>query len=87
MAKINVLSAENPGRIDVGRAVGSEATAMYIYDLVPGQSSSPYHYEYEEEWLLVLDGTIVVRVPDGEQTLESGDLVCFPAGLPERTRS
>lgn len=80
MAKINVLSAENPGRIDVGRAVGSEATAMYIYDLAPGQSSSPYHYEYEEEWLLVLDGTIVVRVPDGEQTLESGDLVCFPAG-------
>ena len=80
MAKINVLSAENPGRIDVGLAVGSEATAMYIYDLVPGQSSSPYHYEYEEEWLLVLDGTIVVRVPDGEQTLESGDLVCFPAG-------
>ena len=80
MATINVLSAENPGRIDVGRAVGSDATAMYIYDLVPGQSSSPYHYEYEEEWLLVLDGTIVVRVPDGEQTLESGDLVCFPAG-------
>jgi uncharacterized cupin superfamily protein len=80
MAKINVFTAENPGRIDVSRAVGSEATAMYIYDLSPGRSSSPYHYEYEEEWLLVLDGTIVVRVRDGEQTLERGDLVCFPAG-------
>jgi uncharacterized cupin superfamily protein len=80
MAKINVFSAENPGRIDVSGAVGSEATAMYIYDLARGQSSCPYHYEYEEEWLLVLDGTIVVRVPDGEQTLESGDLVCFPVG-------
>ena len=80
MAKINVLSAENPGRIDVGGALGSDATAMYIYDLAPGQSSCPYHYEYEEEWLLVLDGTIVVRVPDGDQTLESGDLVRFPAG-------
>jgi uncharacterized cupin superfamily protein len=80
MAKINVLSAENPGRIDVSGALGSDATAMYIYDLAPGQSSCPYHYEYEEEWLLVLDGTIVVRVPDGEQTLENGDLVCFPAG-------
>jgi uncharacterized cupin superfamily protein len=80
MAKINVLSAENPGRIDVSKAVGSEATAMYVYDLVPGQSSCPYHYEYEEEWLLVLAGTIMVRVPDGEQALESGDLVCFPAG-------
>jgi uncharacterized cupin superfamily protein len=80
VAKINVLSAENPGRIDVSGALGSDATAMYIYDLAPGQSSCPYHYEYEEEWLLVLDGTIVVRVPDGEPTLESGDLVRFPAG-------
>jgi uncharacterized cupin superfamily protein len=80
IAKINVLSAENPGRIDVSRAVGSKATLIYIYDLSPGRSSSPYHYEYDEEWLLVLDGTIVVRVPDGEESLVRGDLVCFPAG-------
>jgi uncharacterized cupin superfamily protein len=80
MEKINVLSAENPGRIDVSRAVGSEATAMFVYDIEPGRSSCPYHYEYEEEWLLVLDGTIVLRGPDGEQTLERGDIVCFPAG-------
>jgi uncharacterized cupin superfamily protein len=33
-------------------------------DLEPGRSSSPYHYEYEEEWLLVVDGTVVVRAPD-----------------------
>jgi uncharacterized cupin superfamily protein len=80
LAKINVFSAENPGRIDVSRAVGSEGTLMYIYDLAPGGSSSPYHYEYEEEWLLVLEGSIVLRGPDGEQNLERGDLVCFPAG-------
>jgi uncharacterized cupin superfamily protein len=78
--KVNVFSAGNPGRIDVSRAVASEATLMYIYDLAPGGSSSPYHYEYEEEWLLVLEGSIRVRGPDGEQTLERGDLVCFPAG-------
>ena len=29
---------------------------MYVYDLKPGRSSCPYHYEYEEEWLLVIDG-------------------------------
>src|SRR5436305_3137720 len=80
MEKINVFSAENLGRIDVSQAVGSQATTMYVYDLEPGRSSSPYHYEYEEEWLLVLDGTVVVRVPDGEETLERGDLVCFSAG-------
>jgi len=80
MAKVNVFSAVNEGRIDVSSTVGSKTTAMYIYDLEPGRSSCPYHYEYEEEWLLVLEGTIVLRAPDGEQTLERGDLVCFPAG-------
>ena len=53
---------------------------MFVYDLAPGDAASPYHYEYEEEWLLVLDGTVVVRVPDGERILERGGLVCFPAG-------
>jgi uncharacterized cupin superfamily protein len=78
---VNIFSADNPeGRIDVARALGSAATAMYVYDLAPGESSSPYHYEYEEEWLLVIDGTVVVRAGDGEHTLERGDLVCFPTG-------
>jgi uncharacterized cupin superfamily protein len=80
MAKINVFNSAFDGRLDASQAVGSKATAMYIYDVPPGRSSSPYHYEYEEEWLLVLDGTLVLRTPDGEQTLERGDLVCFPAG-------
>jgi uncharacterized cupin superfamily protein len=53
---------------------------MYIYDIAPGASSSPYHYEYAEEWLLVVDGTVIVRTPDGELTLDRGDVVRFPAG-------
>ena len=81
MDRINLFSAESPeGRVDVGQAVGSTETLMFIYDLEPGQSSSPYHYEYAEEWLLVVDGTVVVRAPDGEHTLERGDLVRFAPG-------
>jgi uncharacterized cupin superfamily protein len=81
MDAVNIFTAENlEGRVDVANAVGSSATLMFIYDLEPGQSSSPYHYEYDEEWLLVVDGTVVVRAPDGEHTLERGDLVCFPSG-------
>ncbi len=39
---INLFNAENPeGAIDVARALGSTATAMYVYDLPPGRSSSP----------------------------------------------
>jgi uncharacterized cupin superfamily protein len=80
MAKINVFNTDIDGRIDVGRAVGSKSAAMFLYEIAPGRSSSPYHFEYEEEWLLVLDGTLVLRTPDGEETLGRGDLVCFPAG-------
>lgn len=78
---INLFTAESPaGRLDVAAAAESSETAMYIYDIVPGGSSSPYHYEYGEEWLLVVAGTIAVRTPDGEHTLDRGDLVRFPAG-------
>ena len=81
MAAINVFTAPNPdGRIDVAHALGSARTAMFVYDVDPGEGSSPYHYEYEEEWLLVVNGTIVLRTPDGERTLERGDLVRFPPG-------
>jgi uncharacterized cupin superfamily protein len=78
---INIFTADKPaGRHDVGSAAGSSETAMYIYDIAPGGSSSPYHYEYEEEWLLVVDGMVTVRTPEGEHTLARGDLARFPAG-------
>jgi uncharacterized cupin superfamily protein len=81
MQSVNIFSVEKPqGRVDVGQALGSSALLMFVYDLDPGSSSSPYHYEYEEEWLLVVDGTLVLRTPDGEHTLQRGDLVRFPAG-------
>jgi uncharacterized cupin superfamily protein len=50
------------------------------FEIPPGESLCPYHYEYEEEWLVVLDGAVVVRTPDGEQTLERGEIVSFPVG-------
>ncbi len=80
MSDLNIFEAPNDGRIDVGAALGSAETAMFIYDVAPGTSSAPYHYEYTEEWLLVVDGTVVVREPHGERKLRRGDLVCYPAG-------
>lgn len=67
------------GRLDIGGALGSEETAMFLYDVAPGDSL-PYHYEYVEEWLLVVDGTVDLRTPAGEQALSRGDIVRFPAG-------
>jgi uncharacterized cupin superfamily protein len=75
-----VNAAETGERVDLARALGSTTTAMYLYDVMPGRSSCPYHYEYEEEWLLVVAGTVVVLTPDGERTLERGDILRFPPG-------
>lgn len=80
MQSVNIFSETFEGRLDVSQALGSAATAMFVYDVAPGEGSSPYHYEYEEEWLLVVDGTLVLRAPDGEHTLQRGDLVHFPPG-------
>jgi uncharacterized cupin superfamily protein len=64
----------------VGRSAGGQALNVKAYEIPPGQSLCPYHYEYEEEWLVMLDGALVLRGPDGEEELASGDVVCFPPG-------
>lgn len=77
---VNIFESAIEGRVDLGALAGSAATAAYLYEIAPGGASCPYHYEYEEEWLVVLDGKVVVRTPDGEQTLERGEIAHFPAG-------
>ena len=65
----------------LGPLLGASNLGMTVYELHPGQSICPYHYEYpEEEWLIVLEGRPTLRVPDGEHELDPGDTVCFPMG-------
>jgi uncharacterized cupin superfamily protein len=64
-----------------GPVIGAEQLGGSVYELDPGESVCPYHYEHpEEEWLLVLTGRPTLRDPDGEHVLAEGDLVCFPEG-------
>jgi len=68
-------------RVRVGKLVGAAALGLTVYDLPPGQSAFPYHYELgREEWLLVIAGRPTLRDPDDEYELEPGDLVVFPEG-------
>jgi uncharacterized cupin superfamily protein len=51
------------------------------HTLAPGSDLGPYRYDHgNESWLLVLAGQLSVRHPGGEETLDPGDLVCFPDG-------
>jgi uncharacterized cupin superfamily protein len=64
----------------IGELVEAQETNLNVILLSPGQAVCPYHYEYAEEWLLVLDGEVEVRTPEGEERAVRGDAVCFPAG-------
>jgi uncharacterized cupin superfamily protein len=69
------------GMFRFGGDLGARQTGATVYDLPPGQSVCPYHYEYgEEEWALVLTGRASVRTPEGTETLEPLEMVFFPSG-------
>jgi uncharacterized cupin superfamily protein len=68
------------GVIRAGEAAGGKDLSVKVYEIPSGQSLCPYHYEYEEEWLIVLDGAVELRAPDGERALARGEVVCFPPG-------
>src|SRR4051794_40541773 len=68
------------GYAKVHPEIGAQTLFGGVFELPPGESGRPYHYESADEWLLVLEGRVRVRHTKGEDELEAGDLVCFPAG-------
>jgi uncharacterized cupin superfamily protein len=67
--------------VAIGKRLGAELLGASLYELPPGESTWPYHYEHgAEEWLLVVDGRPTLRTPDGERRLEPGDVAVFPQG-------
>jgi uncharacterized cupin superfamily protein len=71
----------NVGHVRFGQRIGARRLGGSVYELPPGESICPYHWEGgDEEWLIVLDGRPSVRHPDGEEELKPGDTVCFPEG-------
>jgi uncharacterized cupin superfamily protein len=92
MRRFNVFTAEaeyddtdpdgfRAGMARFGSSIGASMLGGSLYELPPGQSNCPYHYEYgNEEWVLVLEGRLTLRHPDGEDELEPGEIVCFPVG-------
>ena len=91
MPSINVFTVACPlddndppgyrsGMAKIAAAVGGRDIAVRVYEVHASQSVCPYHYEYEEEWLVVLGGTVALRTPAGEQELSRGEIVCFAPG-------
>jgi uncharacterized cupin superfamily protein len=91
MRRANIFDAEveyepddpegyRTGAVRLAPALGAKELSVNLFEIPPGESLCPYHYEYVEEWLLVLDGDLLLRVPDGEERIGRGDAVAFPVG-------
>jgi uncharacterized cupin superfamily protein len=92
MRRFNLLAAEpeydesdpegyRAGMDRFGPKIGAAQIGGSVYEIPPGQSICPYHYEYpEEEWLMPLDGAVTLRTPAGEEELGRFEVVAFPAG-------
>ncbi len=92
MKRINIAAPEfaydgddpegfRSGMARLGELLGAKESGASVYEIPPGQSICPYHYEVgEEEWLLVLEGSPTLRHPEGADLLEPWDVVCFPRG-------
>ena len=65
---------------DMTKALGAKALSVRVFEVPPGESLCPYHYVYEEVWLIVLEGSILLRTPAGEETIGRGSVAAFPAG-------
>jgi uncharacterized cupin superfamily protein len=60
--------------------LGGEQLAFNVFEMAPGQSVCPYHYEDGcEEWIIVLTGRPTLRTPEGERELGPWDCA-FCAG-------
>jgi uncharacterized cupin superfamily protein len=67
--------------IRVGAAAGARELGCTLYELDPGGQAAPYHMHHgNEELLIVLDGVLDLRTPDGTREVTKGAVVAFPAG-------
>jgi uncharacterized cupin superfamily protein len=61
--------------------LGGELIGGSLYELDPGEQLWPYHFHRNnEEWLIVVAGSPILRTPEGERELRAGDIAGFAEG-------
>ena len=65
----------------IGAAAGAQELGCTLYQLDPGGQAAPYHMHHgNEELMIVLDGTLELRTPEGTREVTRGATVSFLAG-------
>jgi uncharacterized cupin superfamily protein len=78
------IPCRNRRRERLGKAAGLTQFGVNRLTLSPGTWSSQRHWHtHEDELVMVLEGEVVLVSNAGEQPLKPGDVVGFPAGVPD----
>lgn len=65
----------------LGDALGLTKVGVNLTTLPPGKESAMRHFHsHEDELVFVIEGEVVLRTDEGEQTLAAGMCAGFPAG-------
>jgi uncharacterized cupin superfamily protein len=77
--------SERPGFRCRGAAIaqqaGAERLGASLYEVEPGEATTPYHWHAgNEELLIVVRGRPSLRTPEGWRELAEGEVVAFPRG-------
>ena len=68
-------------RARLGRQAGAEHLGASLFEIEPGNAPFPLHFHFgNEELLIVLSGSPVLRTLGGERELSEGEVVSLPAG-------
>lgn len=58
----------------------SDQCVVSVYEIPPGKSAYPYHYHTQnEECFYIITGTGLLKTPQGEKEVNTGDFLYFPA--------
>jgi uncharacterized cupin superfamily protein len=65
----------------IGGPSGCKQLGATLYEIDPGQNSSPFHLHHaNEEMIIVLSGRPTLRTLESSRTLEPGEVVACPVG-------
>ena len=77
----DTLDGFHAQRARLGHQLQTERVGLSLWLVPAGQVAYPYHFHLaEEEVLVVLEGDLALRTPDGWERVRRGDVVRFPAG-------
>jgi len=65
----------------LGRVVHGEQLTVAVFEVEPG-AVLPEHQHANEQFGMVIEGSVSFRVGDETQTLEPGGIWCIPANTP-----